>query len=122
MLRKRQEIHLQAHQLIDALLLGLSLYLAYKIHELVGTFYFFKHLHPFSSYIWLYLIFLPVGTLLLEKNGFYSLPISVSPLRLLPPIVKSVGFCVLIAIAIMYLFPELADQLSRTVLAMFGGI
>ena len=122
MLRKRQEIHLQAHQLIDAFLLAVSLYLAYQIRELLGAFYFLKHLHPFSSYIWLYLISLPMGPYLLEKNGFYNQPSVTTALRLLWPVIKSIGLCVLMAIAIMYVFQEQQDQLSRTVLVVFGVV
>src|ERR1051325_10442442 len=121
MLRKRQELRLQAHQLIDAVLLGLALYLAYQLRETLGTYYFLKRLHPFGNYLWLYFIFLPLGPYLLERHGFYAQPLISSPLRLLWPIVKSVGVCVLLAIFILFVFQGQGEPLSRTVLVLFWG-
>lgn len=122
MLRRRQELSIQVHQLVDALLLGVALYLAYELREYLGSYFFLKRLHPFSNYMWLYLVILPLSPYLLEINGFYSVPISSPAWRLVWPVVKSVGLCVLIVIAIMFVFHESQETLSRTVLMIFGGI
>lgn len=122
MQRKRQELRLQAHQLIDALILIGSLYLAYQLHSLVGTYLTWKHLHPFGNYVWLYLVYLPAGPYLLEKNGFYSQSVMTSPWQMLWPATKSVGFCVLITIGILYVFHDQLEQLSRAVLIIFGAV
>src|ERR1051326_158157 len=122
MQRKRQELRLQAHQMIDALILAGSLYLAYQLREVIGTYFFLKHLHPFGNYVWLYLLFLPLGPYLLEKNGFYNQPVMASPWQLLWPALKSVGLCVLASIGIIFVFQDQREQLSRTVLVMFGVV
>jgi len=120
MLRKRQELTLQAHQLLDALLMALALWLAYEFREWIGTYYFLKRLHPFGNYVWLYLIICTLGPYLLERNGFYDQPLGGSPLRLLWAALESVGLCVLLIIAILFVFRQ-TDPLSRTVLMIFGG-
>lgn len=122
MLRKRQELRIQAHQLMDALLLAAALYLAYQLREALGEYLILKRLHPFSNYVWLYLILLPFGPYLLEINGFYSEPLSAPFHRLIWPAIKSIGLCVLIVIATMFLFAEQTELLSRTVLVIFGGV
>src|ERR1041384_1303943 len=123
MLRKRQELHLQAHQFVDALLFAVALYLAYCLRDELGKYLILNRLHPFSSYVWLYLIFCTLGPYLLERNGLYVEPLMTSLWRILWPIVSSVGLCVLLAIAIVFVFQRPnQDPLSRMVLVLFGGV
>jgi exopolysaccharide biosynthesis polyprenyl glycosylphosphotransferase len=71
--------------------------------------------------VWLYLIFCTLGPYLLERNGFYRVPLGESPIRLLWPIISSVGLCVLLVIAVLFVFAQ-NDPLSRTVLVIYGGV
>src|ERR1044072_4868696 len=101
MLRKRQELHLQAHQLVDALLLAAALYLAYELPDWIGKNYTLKRLHQFGSYVPLYLIICTLVPYLLERHGFYTQPLSGSPFKLLWGAIQSIGLCVVMIISVL---------------------
>jgi exopolysaccharide biosynthesis polyprenyl glycosylphosphotransferase len=75
-LGRRQEFSIQLNQLIDAILLVLSLWLAYGIrYELSQHFESIPPTEPPIAYVWLVVLVIPFGPLLLELQGFYDYPL-----------------------------------------------
>src|SRR5437016_3597757 len=100
MLRRHRQIRMQIHQLMDACLFAIALWLAYLLRSNL-QFSTFLHLAPeegsFDSYVWLYLILIPATPLILEAQGFYSRPILSSRRAVLWPLFKG---CVFITLAL----------------------
>lgn len=76
MIARRQELNTQYHQLIDAVVMALSLFAAHILRA-EGTYWF--HLpypiEPFRSYQWLLLVIMPFGPIFLDLQGFYRSPL-----------------------------------------------
>ena len=73
MLTRRQELNTQLQQLIDAVLLALSLLAAHTLRY-YGTSWFdlSKSIDPFQDYQWLLIVVMPFGPILLDMQGFYQ--------------------------------------------------
>jgi hypothetical protein len=82
MLRRHRQIKMQIQQLLDAVLFGVSFWLAWILRAnpnvmlLLGL----PAVKPFDAYFWLYLVVIFVGPLILEAQGFYDRPL-LSPRR-----------------------------------------
>jgi exopolysaccharide biosynthesis polyprenyl glycosylphosphotransferase len=76
MIARRQELNTQYHQLVDSLMMALSLFAAHILRA-EGTYWF--HLpypiEPFRSYQWLLLVIMPFGPIFLDLQGFYRSPL-----------------------------------------------
>src|SRR5918997_1685620 len=77
MLERRQEINTQLQQLIDAVLLALTLYGTYVL-RLFATDWFDleRSIDPFSNYQWVMLVVTAFGPILLDLQGFYQSPLT----------------------------------------------
>jgi len=123
MLKDRGFVLGRVDMLIDALLVAISLYLAYWVrHIYYLQFHRFslEALIPFTVYAWLFLIILPLWPMLLEINGLYS-SLRIKTLRdIFWIILKSVFLG--IATLILVLFVLRIQTMSRIVIVGFGGI
>jgi uncharacterized protein (DUF2062 family) len=73
---RRTEFNIQLNQLIDAILLVLSLWAAYALrYELAKLFESIPQVESANVYVWLLVLVIPFGPLLLELQGFYDYPL-----------------------------------------------
>ena len=81
-LGRRKEFNLQINQLIDAILLVLSLWLAHALrYELAELFESIPQVEAANVYVWLLVLVIPFGPLLLELQGFYDYPLQKTILK-----------------------------------------
>lgn len=79
MISRRQELSLQVNQLLDALILLVSLYAGYALRTLqIVNIDFLPEIPPLASFLWLFLVIALFGPLLLEMQGFYQYPLEKS--------------------------------------------
>jgi exopolysaccharide biosynthesis polyprenyl glycosylphosphotransferase len=123
MLRRQRQVRAQFHKLVDAILFGLSLWVAHLIrngNEFLawlsgGT----PEIPPFHDSAWLLLVILPLGPLLLEVQGFYSRPFIASRRRTLWQVLKASALYVIIVMSCVYFTKE---KSARAVIALIGPI
>jgi exopolysaccharide biosynthesis polyprenyl glycosylphosphotransferase len=68
---------MQIHQLMDACLFAIAFWLAHALRsnpDIIDLFDL-KPITRFDSYVWLYLILIPIAPLILEAQGFYNRPL-----------------------------------------------
>jgi exopolysaccharide biosynthesis polyprenyl glycosylphosphotransferase len=75
MLARQQELNTQFHQLLDALLLALSLFAAHALRFYgTGWLNLPYPIDPFENYQWLLIVIMPFGPIILDLQGFYQSP------------------------------------------------
>ncbi|MBV9392606.1 MAG: sugar transferase [Verrucomicrobia bacterium] len=89
MLGRRQELNLQLNQLIDAVLLVLSLWGAHTIRGSLSGFQDLPEIEPFKAFLWLIVLIMPFGPLFLDLQGFYNFPAQKSVLKSLAQILQA---------------------------------
>jgi exopolysaccharide biosynthesis polyprenyl glycosylphosphotransferase len=121
MLRRQRLIRTQIHELVDAALFAIGLWLAHGLRSLWPNPYFplADPIAPFSQYLWLYVLTIPYSILLLEASGFYNRPQLASRRQTAVPLARSCIFAVAGVILLMFL---LRIQLARSVIILFGGL
>ena len=118
---RREDLNIQLNQLIDAILLVLSLWLAYALRYQLGQ--LFESIPPVesaSAFVWLLVLVIPFGPLLLELQGFYNHPSQKRVVRS----IRQVGTALLwlaILICSCAIFFKLSLN-SRSVLLLFSLI
>jgi exopolysaccharide biosynthesis polyprenyl glycosylphosphotransferase len=121
MLRRHRQIKVQILQVLDAVLFGVSFWLAWITRADPGVMHFLhlKDVKPFAEYFWLYLVVIFVGPIILEAQGFYDRPL-LSPRRtLLWPLFKG---CLFTAVGMILVLFFLRLELARTVAPLFGVV
>jgi exopolysaccharide biosynthesis polyprenyl glycosylphosphotransferase len=119
-LDRRQQFNLQLSQLIDAVLLVLSLWLGHLLRQFLGErLPFIPEIDPFNMFLWL-TVTMPFGPLLLDLHGFYKNPLQKSILKSLAEIAQALLWLggLIAGCAILFRF----DIGSRGVLIFFGLI
>jgi exopolysaccharide biosynthesis polyprenyl glycosylphosphotransferase len=115
---RRKEFNIQLNQLNDAILLVLSLWLAYALrYELAELFESIPPVESANVYVWLLVLVIPFGPLLLELQGFYDYPLEKTILKS----VRQAGLA-LLWLAILICGCAIFFRLnlnSRSVLALF---
>src|ERR1700693_5258107 len=77
MLARRQELNTQLQQLIDSVLLALSLLAAHSLrYYSTAWFDLTTPIDPFRNYQWLLVVIMPFGPILLDLQGFYQSPLN----------------------------------------------
>lgn len=112
MLARRQELNTQIQQVIDSILLGLSLVAAHTL-RLYATDWFnlSKTIDPFTNYFWLLLVVVPFGPLLLDLQGFYDSPIDKSQSRSFIQIVRAMIYLsIIVSGCVIFLRLPLANR------------
>ena len=121
MLRRDRLIRMQIHQLMDACLFALSLWLAYilranpDVMELLGL----QPVDPFEAYVWLYFILLPATPIVLELQGFYNRPIFCSRRQTAWQLFKG---CLFMALGLVLALFFTRTIIARSVVLWFGFI
>lgn len=120
MLRRDQQIRIQALQLLDACLFALALWLAHVVRSNL-TFGIFGELviEDFSQFVLLYVLIIPGVPLILESQGFYARPLLSSRRHMAWVLFKG---CVLITLGVILVMFPFKLALSRTVIVFFGVI
>jgi exopolysaccharide biosynthesis polyprenyl glycosylphosphotransferase len=102
MLARRQELNTQILQIVDGLLLAVSLFAAYglRLHSSISVAES-DRLDPLRNYYWLAFVVVLFGPILLELQGFYQSPINRTKWKTLEQILRAmaalsivVGACV----------------------------
>src|SRR6266566_6364800 len=105
MLTRRQELNTQLQQLIDAVLLALSLLAAHTLRY-YGTSWFdlSKSIDPFQGYQWLLIVIMPFGPVLLDLQGFYQSPLTKTKWKSFTQIVQAMVYLlVLVSACVIFL-------------------
>lgn len=119
MLKRAQQLRIQIHQLKDAALFLLALFIAHwiRVNLLGGVFE--RQIEPFEQFAWLYLIIFPGAPLVLESQGFYNRPLF-GPRRLTAWILFR--SCMLVTVGVILVMFVFKLTLSRSVIFLFGGV
>jgi exopolysaccharide biosynthesis polyprenyl glycosylphosphotransferase len=118
---RRKVLIIQLNQLIDAILLVVSLWLAHTLRYQLGQ--VFESIPPVeaaNAFVWLVVLVIPFGPLLLDLQGFYSYPLQKTVVKS----IRQVGVALLwlaILICGCAIFFRL-NLSSRSVLLLFGLI
>ena len=115
---RKQEINVQLNQLLDALLLGLALYICYVLRA--SGFFIIDSLHDipaFPNMYWMLAILMPFGPFFLEMQGFYQSPVEKTVARSLQQIVRA-GIWVVILLGVAAFLLRLTIP-SRSVLVLY---
>ena len=76
MFARRQELNRQIQQVIDSILLAVTLLAAHTLRFYATTWFnLTKTIDPFSNYFWLLIVVMLFGPILLDLQGFYESPI-----------------------------------------------
>lgn len=120
MLRRQRQIRAQVHQLLDVGLFALGLWFAHWLRSQWPNSLFpnADRIYSFEYYLWLYLL-VPFVPMVLEAQGFYVRPLSVSRRETAWQLAKG---CALVVIGVILILFLLRVQLARSVIVLFGGI
>ena len=117
MLHRHQQTSTLLHKILDALIIGLSFWLAYSMRaHSIGVTIFHYPLEDFSEYAWLLAFVLPVTPLILEMQGLYNRHLLGSRLSIAWQYLKGTTLITIGAILVQFFFRE---QLARTVYIFF---
>jgi exopolysaccharide biosynthesis polyprenyl glycosylphosphotransferase len=118
MLGRRQEINLQLNQLLDCVLLVLSLWFAYWLRADLAKFFWptLEKLPPFSRFFWVVAVIAPFTPVILESRGFYQNVLSKKPTASLRQI-GSAGVRVLVLLGLCEIFLKWSVE-SRAVVVI----
>jgi len=121
MLRRHRQIKMQIQQLLDAVLFGLSFWLAWNLRANpdLRAFFGLPAIGTFQAYFWFYVVLIVAGPLVLEAQGFYERSLLSPRQTAIWPLFKG---CLLATVGlIMGLFFWRLD-LARSVAMLFGAI
>ncbi len=123
MLRRDRQIRMQIQQLLDAVLVAISFWLAFEMRS-SETIIYWLDLPPspgeFKEYIWLYLLLLPAAPLILEAQGFYTRPMVPSRGATAWMALKSCAFMVLALVLALFFFKQ--QTAARWAVIWFGVV
>ncbi|MGC8886740.1 MAG: sugar transferase [Verrucomicrobiia bacterium] len=117
MLGRFQQLRKRLHQIADAGLFAIGLWVA---HYIRFTWTFGRpEIADFSEFLWLYVVILPLTPLVLDIQGFYNRPIVPQRRQVIFPIAKTSLIMTAILIFTMFITRE---QLARAVFFLFCPI
>ncbi len=112
---------MQFHQMMDACFFAVSLWLAHVLRsdpDIISLF----NLHeigPFDSYVWMYLVLLPVAPMVLELQGYYNRPMLCSRATTAWLLLKGCATTTLVLVLAMFLYQT---AIPRWIPIWFTGI
>src|SRR6266478_1410844 len=121
MFRRRRQMRMQIHQLMDACLFAIAFWLAYVLRsnlDLANFLGLAPEVGSFDTYTWLLLILIPAAVLILEAQGFYNRPF-VSRRSMLWQLFKG---CLLMTLGLVLVLFLAKMMIARSVVIWFGGI
>lgn len=117
MLGRYRQLRKRLHQIIDAGLFAIALWVAHFIRY---TWTFGRpEIAPFTEFLWLYAVILPLTPIVLDIQGFYNRPILAPRRQVIIPLAKASLIMGAIMIFTMFLTRE---QLARAVFFLFCPI
>ncbi len=122
MLRRHQELYFQLFQVLDAFLLCGSLWVAHSIRYMMIpqlSVMDVSSLAPFSGYIWMLVLILPLGPFILERQGFYGLGSIAERYKRILAAAKGVLILTVMLAVFMVVFRVPQESISRAALIMF---
>lgn len=117
---RKKELNVQLNQLVDAVMLGVLLWLCYYVRA-VGLLKLEDNLWqipPFYEFYWMLAILMPFGPLLLEMQGFYSHPMDKTVVKSIEQVIRA-GFWLMLMFGVAAVFLRLTVP-SRSVLLLFA--
>jgi len=116
---RKRELATQVNQVLDALLIGLTLWICYQLR---GTNFIvldsLSNIPPFEKFYWILALVMPFGPLFLEAQGFYRNPAESTVARSLVCILRA-SFWIVLLLAVAALLLRL-DFPSRSVAILFA--
>ena len=105
MLARQQELNTQFHQLLDALLLALSLFAAHALRYYgTGWLDLPYSIDPFQNYQWLLVVIIPFGPIILDLQGFYQSPFNKTLWKSFVQIVRTMFYLsILVSACVIFL-------------------
>lgn len=121
MIARKQEIHLQLNQLIDALILGATFWICHAVRHsnfvVMVAMDTVNEIPDFKYFLWMLAVIMPFGPFLLELQGYYNFQLEKSIRKSLNQIARAgLWLVVLIGAAVIFLRLEVP---SRSVLILF---
>jgi exopolysaccharide biosynthesis polyprenyl glycosylphosphotransferase len=112
MLTKKQELNTQLQQLIDSILLAVSLLGAYTLRD-HSTHWFdlTKTIEPFQSYWWVLIVVMLFGPIFLDIQGFYQSPLTKTKWKSFVQIVRAmIGLSIVVSACVIFLRLPLTNR------------
>ena len=104
--------------LADGLLMGLCLWLSYLLRVFLNAWpNFFSEIPPFSTFLWMVVVVIPLTPLILDLNGYYENPVIRTFESIFPRMLKG-GIWLALIITLSSILSRL-EVPSRTVLIFF---
>lgn len=120
MLRRDRQLLTQIHQLKDAALFAVALWIAHQFRAVWFADWFPRgDIEPFKEFAWLYLLIIPGAPIILEGLGFYQRPLFGPRAQTIWMLLKGCSIITLAVILVMFFF-KLA--LARAVILLFWPI
>ena len=123
MLSRQQRLYFQFLQTVDAVLFCATLWFSHWLRlNVVRQFPLVdlaEILGPFSNYVWLLIVILPIGPLILEMNGFYRFNLRYSRFQSFLVAVRSIVLLFLILLALLFVLRVPQEQISRGVFILY---
>ena len=121
MLARRQELNTQIQQVLDAILLAATLYLAHTLRDHSTTWFdLHKSIDPFGNYWWLVIVVMIFGPILLDLQGFYESPIDKTKGKSFAQLMRAMIYLsIIVSACVIFLRLPLAN---RSVPLLFIGI
>lgn len=124
MLTRQQEINTQLQQLIDSLLLALSLFAAHTLrHYSTDWLHLANTIDRFANYQWLLIVIMPFGPILLDLQGFYHSPLTKSGWKSFVQISRAMlGLSIIASACVIFLRLPLANRSAPLLFLALGTI
>ena len=122
MLPRQQELNTQLQQIIDSVLLGLTLYATYVL-RLYATDWFNleRAIDPFSNYHWLMVVVMAFAPILLDLQGFYDSPLTKTRWRSFGQIMQAMLYLsIVVSACVIFLRLSLANRTVPLLFIVFG--
>ena len=105
MLARQQELNTQFHQLLDALLLAISLFAAHALRFYgTGWLKLPYSIDPFENYQWLLIVIMPFGPIILDLQGFYQSPFNKTLSKSFVQIIRTMIYLsILVSVCVIFL-------------------
>src|SRR5256884_7443630 len=124
MIARRQELNTQLQQLIDSVLLALSLLAAHSLrYYSTAWFDLTTPIDPFRNYQWLFIVIMPFGPILLDLQGFYQSPLNKTKWRSVVQIARAmIGLSIIVSACVIFLRLPLANRTVPLLFILTGTI
>jgi exopolysaccharide biosynthesis polyprenyl glycosylphosphotransferase len=118
-LGRRTDFSIQLHQIIDAILLVLSLWLAYALRYEIGQLCtWMQPVESAKAFVWLAVLVIPFGPRLLELQGFYEYPLQKTIIKSFKQVLLALMWLGILVCSCAIFFRLSLN--SRSVLLLFG--